>query len=76
LAMAVLVLFLVGAPGDNGSPQRSKEIYFALAQSVRAQSAPATPIPTCERLLTAALIRIDPAANSRRGRTNPQHLRS
>ena len=49
--MAVLVLFLVGAPGDNGSPQRSKEIYFALAQSVRAQSAPATPIPTCERLL-------------------------
>jgi hypothetical protein len=51
LAMAVLVLFLVGAPGDNGSPQRSKEIYFALAQSVRAQSAPATPIPTCERLL-------------------------
>ena len=51
MAMAVLVLFLVGAPGDNGSPQRSKEIYFALAQSVRAQSAPATPIPTCERLL-------------------------
>jgi len=51
LAIAVLVLFLVGALGDNGSPQRSKEIHFALAQSVRAQSAPATPIPTCERLL-------------------------
>jgi hypothetical protein len=51
LAMAVLVLFLVGTLGDNGSPQRSKEIHFALAQSVRAQSAPATPIPTCEQLL-------------------------
>ena len=50
--MAVLVLLLVGAPGDNGSPEeRSKEIHFALAQSVRPQSAPATPIPTCERLL-------------------------
>src|SRR5215213_4045807 len=49
--MAVLVLFLVRALGDNGSPQRSKEIHFALAQSVRAQSAPANQIPTCEQLL-------------------------
>jgi hypothetical protein len=51
MAMAVLVLLLVGALGDNGSPQRSKEIQFALAQSVRAQSAPADQIPTCQQLL-------------------------
>jgi hypothetical protein len=51
MAMAVLVLLLVGALGDDGSPQRSKEIQFALAQSVRAQSAPADQIPTCEQLL-------------------------
>jgi hypothetical protein len=49
--MAVLVLLIVGAPGDKGSPQRSKEIHFALAQSVSPQSAPATPIPTCQRIL-------------------------
>ena len=49
--MAVLVLFLVGALGDNGSQQRSQEIQFALAQSVRAQSAPPNQIPTCEQLL-------------------------
>jgi hypothetical protein len=51
MAMAVLVLLLIGALGDNGSLQRSKEIQFALAQSVRAQSAPADQIPTCEQLL-------------------------
>jgi hypothetical protein len=51
MAMAVLVLLLVGALGDDGSSQRSKEIQFALAQSVRAQSAPADQIPTCEQLL-------------------------
>jgi hypothetical protein len=51
MAMAVLVLFLAVALGDNGSPQRSKKIQFALAQSVRAQSAPANQIPTCEQLL-------------------------
>src|SRR5215203_534312 len=51
MAMDVLVLFLVRAPGDNGSPQRSDEIQFALAQSVRAQTVPAAQIPTCEQLL-------------------------
>jgi hypothetical protein len=49
--MAVLVLLLVWALGDNGSPQRSEEIQFALAQSVRAQSAPPGQIPTCEQIL-------------------------
>jgi hypothetical protein len=49
--MAVLVLLLVWALGDNGSPQRSQEIQFALAQSVRAQSAPPGQIPTCEQIL-------------------------
>src|SRR5215204_7666283 len=52
MAMALLVLLLVGALGDNGSPEeRSKEIHFALAQSVSPQSAPAVPIPTCQQLL-------------------------
>ena len=51
MEMALLVLLLVWALGDNGSPQRSEEIQFALAQSVRAQSAPADQIPTCEQLL-------------------------
>jgi hypothetical protein len=51
MAMAVLVLLLVGALGDNGSPQRSEKMQFALAQSVRAQSAPADQIPPCEQLL-------------------------
>ena len=50
--MAVLVLLLVWAPGDNGSPEeRSKEIHFALAQSVSPQSAPANQIPTCQQIL-------------------------
>ena len=49
--MAVLVLLLVWALGENGSPQRSEEIQFALAQSVRAQTAPANQIPTCGQLL-------------------------
>jgi hypothetical protein len=52
MAMAVLVLLLVWALGDNPSPQRSEEIQFALAQSVRAQNAPANQIPTCEQLLS------------------------
>ncbi len=51
MAMAVLVLLLVGTLGDNSSPQRSEKIQFALAQSVRAQTAPADQIPTCEQLL-------------------------
>jgi hypothetical protein len=52
LTMALLVVLLVWAPGDNGSPQeRSKQIHFALAQNVSPQSAPAVPIPTCEQLL-------------------------
>ena len=49
--MAVLVLLLVWALGDNGSPQRSEEIHIALAQNVSPQSAPAVPIPTCQQLL-------------------------
>jgi hypothetical protein len=49
--MAVIVLILVWVLGDNGSPQRSEEIHIALAQSVRAQTAPADQIPTCEQLL-------------------------
>jgi hypothetical protein len=49
--MAVIVLLLVWAQGDNGSPQRSEEIQFALAQNVSPQPAPAVPIPTCEQLL-------------------------
>jgi hypothetical protein len=51
MAMAVLVLLFVWALGDNGSPQRSEKIQFNLAQSVRAQTAPADQIPTCEQLL-------------------------
>ena len=49
--MAVLVLLLVWALGDNGSPQRSEEIQFALAQSVSPQTVPAAQIPTCQQLL-------------------------
>jgi hypothetical protein len=51
MAVAVLMLLLVWTPGDNGSPPRSKETHFALAQNVSPQSAPAVPIPTCEQLL-------------------------
>jgi hypothetical protein len=51
MAIAVLVLLLLGALGDNESSQRCKEIQFALAQNVSPQSAPAVPIPTCEQLL-------------------------
>ena len=50
--MAGLVFLIVGASGEKGSPEeRSKQIHFALAQNVSPQSAPATPIPTCEQLL-------------------------
>jgi hypothetical protein len=52
VGMAVLVLFLVSAPGDNGSPQRSEKIQFALAQSAGAQTAPAGQIPTCQQILS------------------------
>ena len=52
MAMAVLALLLVWALGDNGSPQRSEGIRFALAQSASAQTAPADQIPTCEQLLS------------------------
>ena len=51
MEMALLVLLLVWALGESGGPQRSEEIQFDLAQSVRAQSAPADPILTCEQLL-------------------------
>ena len=52
MAMAGLVFLLAWTPGDKGSPEeRSKQIHFALAQSVSPQSAPATPIPTCQQLL-------------------------
>ena len=51
MEMALLVLLLVWALGDNGGPQRSEEIQFDLAQSVRAQTAPATQVPTCEQLV-------------------------
>ena len=52
----MFVLLFVWALGDNGGPQRSEEIPFALAQSALAQSAsaqtaPADQIPPCERLL-------------------------
>jgi len=47
----VLVLLLVWALGDNGSPRRSERVQFDLAQSVSAQAAPADQIPPCERLL-------------------------
>jgi hypothetical protein len=61
MAVAVLVVLLVWTPGDNGSPEeRSREIHFALAQSVSPQSAPAVPIPTCEQLLRE--IESDPRA--------------
>jgi hypothetical protein len=49
----VLVLLLAWVLGDNGSSQRSEEIHFDLAQSVRAQTAPAGQVPTCEQLLSA-----------------------
>ena len=53
MAMAVLlVLLLVWALGDNGSPQSSEEMKFPLAQSVSAQTLPADRIPTCEQLLS------------------------
>jgi hypothetical protein len=52
MAMAVLALLLMWAPGDNGSSQRPRVIQVDLAQSVRApQTAPADQIPTCEQLL-------------------------
>jgi hypothetical protein len=52
LAITVLLLLLVWALGDDGSPQRSEEIQFDLAQSVNAQTAPADQIPSCEQLLS------------------------
>ena len=52
MAMAVPVLLLVWALGDSRSPQRPKEIQFDLVQSVRAQTAPADQIPTCEQILS------------------------
>jgi hypothetical protein len=52
MAVAVLVVLLVGSLGDKGGPEeRSKEIHFALAQNVSPQPAPAVPTPTCEQLL-------------------------
>src|SRR5918997_2392450 len=49
--MALLVILLVWALGDNGSPHRSEKVQFDLAQSVRAQAAPANQVPTCQQLL-------------------------
>jgi hypothetical protein len=49
--MAVLVLLLVWALGDNGRPEHLAEIKFALAQSVSPQTVPAAQIPTCQQLL-------------------------
>ena len=49
--MAVLVLLLVWALGDNRAPHPSEEIQFELAQSVSTQAAPADQIPTCEQLV-------------------------
>ncbi len=50
--MALLVLLLLWALGDNGSQHRSEKVQFDLAQSVSVQAAPANQIPTCERLLS------------------------
>jgi hypothetical protein len=55
-----------------------------LSYAIRPESAPVyRPIRRSERCshpfsdsLTAVLIKVDPAVNSRRGRTNLQHLRS
>jgi hypothetical protein len=52
VGMAVLVLLLLSALGDNGSPQRSEKIRFALAQSAGAQTAPAGQIPTCQQIMS------------------------
>ena len=52
MVIAVLVLLLAWAPGDNGGPQRPEQIQFNLAQSVSRQVAPADQIPTCEQLLS------------------------
>jgi hypothetical protein len=56
--MAALALVLLWVLGPNGDPQRSEEIQFDLVQSVRAQTAPANQIPTCEQLQRE--IRSDP----------------
>ncbi len=48
----MLVLLLVWALGDNGSPQSSEEVKFPLARSVSAQTLAADQIPTCEQLLS------------------------
>ena len=69
MTMAVLVLLLARAPGNNSGPQRTQEIHFALAQSVSPQSAPATPVPTCQQLLRE--IESDP----RTQRASPQERR-
>ncbi len=52
MAMAMLVLLLVWALGDNGSPQSSEQMKFPLARSVSAQTLAADQIPTCEQLLS------------------------
>jgi hypothetical protein len=55
LVAVVLTLMHRNAPertvASAGTPQRSEEIQFELAQSVSSQAAPADQIPTCERLL-------------------------
>ena len=48
--MAALALVLLWVLGHNGDPQRSEEVKFDLAQSARAQTAPANQIPTCDQL--------------------------
>jgi hypothetical protein len=67
--MAALVLLLTWALGDNGSPKRSEKVRFDLAQSVRAQAAPADQIPTCGQVLSE--LESDP----RTQRSSPQQRR-
>ena len=55
LVAVVLTVLLRNAPertlASERAPQPSEEIQFALAQGVRAQTAPADQIPTCEQLV-------------------------
>ncbi len=49
--MAVLVVRLVWAPGDDSRLQRSERVRVDLAQNVGDQVAPADLVPTCEQLI-------------------------
>jgi hypothetical protein len=52
IALLVVVLFVRALVVDSDGPRRSKQIQFPLTQSVSAQTAPASQIPTCEQLLS------------------------